>query len=116
MGGKLAAIAGIKHDHAFPFAGVHPNEQPVPTRDEPRLARPLVSGKVHSPGLPAAFYLVQAQLPFAGRRRGLVKEHLGEVRAGREEKHRFGLAPGIDAHPGQLLAIGDADDPKRFQL
>ena len=63
-----------------------------------------------------ALYLVHAQLPFAGRRRSLVKEHLGEVRAGREEKHRLGLAPGIDVHPGQLLAIGDVDDPKRYQL
>ena len=44
MGGKHAAIAGIKHDHAFPLAGVHPNEQPVPTRDEPRLAWSLVIG------------------------------------------------------------------------
>ena len=63
-----------------------------------------------------AFDLVQAQLPLAGCRRGLVKEHPGEVRAGREEKHRLGLALGIDAHPRQLFAIGDTDDPKRFQL
>ena len=46
----------------FPCPGcdsVNLNEQPLPTRDEPRFARQLASAKVHGPALPAAFYVVQ---------------------------------------------------------
>ena len=63
-----------------------PNEQPLPTRDEPRLASQFASAKVHGPALLAAFYLVQAQPRICGAQvRALAKKHPGEVRAAREE-------------------------------